>query len=168
MATKPQPKASPAAKAAAANAAAGAAARPFKPALLLVLLLPVAALMAPTAILLTAALTPTMVARLLDPTPGRYLTLTVFGMNAVGALYFLHQLWSMGEDFAGLMIVLGDSIGWLAAMAGAGCGWLLYLAMPAIAAKVAEGQSALRQRRVTRDLAQLVEEWGPGVASKEK
>jgi len=167
MATKPQPKASPAAARAAPAATAGAA-RPFKPALLLILLLPVAALMAPTAILLAAALMPTLAARILDPTPGRYLTLTVFGMNAVGALYFLHQLWSLGDDFASLMIVLGDSIGWLSAMAGAGCGWLLYLAMPAIAAKVAEGQSALRQRRVTRDLAQLVEEWGPGVAAKEK
>jgi len=164
MATKPQPKAS---QKTAATATAGAA-RPFKPALLLVLLLPVAALMAPTAILLAAALTPTLVARIIDATPGRYLTMTVFGMNAVGALYFLHQLWSMGDDFASLTIVLADSIGWLAAFAGAGCGWLLYLAMPAIAAKVAEGQSALRMRRVTRDLAQLTEEWGPGVAGKEK
>lgn len=166
MATKPQP---PAPQQAATAAAAGAAApRPFKPALLLVLLLPAAALMAPTAILLAAALSPTLVARIVDATPGRYLTLTVFGMNAVGALYFLHQLWSMGDDFASLAIVLGDGIGWLAAFAGAGCGWLLYLAMPAIAAKVAEGQSALRQRRVTRDLAQLKEEWGPGVAERDK
>jgi hypothetical protein len=160
MATKPQQNAAQAA----ANASG---AKPFKPALLLVLLLPVAAMMAPTAILLVAALTPTMVARLLDPTPGNYLTWTVFGMNVVGALYFLHELWSMGDDLSSMMIVIADPIGWLAAMAGAGCGWVLYLLMPMLAAKMAAGQSALRMRRVARDLTQLTEEWGPGVAGKD-
>lgn len=156
MASKPQ------------QSTAQVAAKPFKPALLLVLLLPVAALMAPTAILLVAALTPTMVARLLDPTPGNYLTWTVFGMNVVGALYFLHELWSLGDDFSSLMIVIADPIGWLAAMAGAGCGWVLYLIMPLLAARVAAGQSALRMRRVMRDLEQLTKEWGPGVAGKDE
>lgn len=156
MASKPQ------------QSTAQVAAKPFKPVLLLVLLLPVAALMAPTAILLVAALTPTMVARLLDPTPGNYLTWTVFGMNVVGALYFLHELWSLGDDFSSLMIVIADPIGWLSAMAGAGCGWVLYLIMPLLAARVAAGQSALRVRRVMRDLEQLTKEWGPAVAGKDE
>lgn len=159
MATKPQQNA--------AQPAGAGGARPFKPALLLILLLPVAALMAPTAILLVASLAPTMVARLLDPTRGSYLTWTVFGMNLVGSLYFLHELWLLGDEFSSLMIVIADPIGWLAAMAGAGCGWVFYLVMPLLAAKVAAGQSALRMRRVVRDLEQLTQEWGPGVASKE-
>jgi len=162
MATKPQPAKAPQA------AANPGGQKPFKPALLLVLLLPVAALMAPTAILLVASLVPTVAARLLDPTRGSYLTWTVFGMNVVGSLYFLHELWAMGDDFHSLLIVIADPIGWLAAMAGAGCGWLLYLAMPALAAKMAAGQSALRMRRVERDLAQLIEEWGPNVGAKDQ
>lgn len=157
MATKPQ-------QGATQDVANTGGAKPFKPALLLILLLPVAALMAPTAILLIASLAPTMVARLLDPTRGSYLTWTIFGMNVVGSLYFLHELWSLGDDFASLMIVIADPIGWLAAMAGAGFGWVLYLAMPMLAAKVAASQSALRMRRVRRDLEQLTEDWGPGVA----
>lgn len=161
MATKPQ-------QGTAQAAVDAGAAKPFKPILLLVLLLPVGALMAPTAILLVAALTPTMVARLLDPTRGSYLTWTVLGMNVVGALYFLHELWSLGDDFSSLMIVIADPIGWLAAMTGAGCGWVLYLVMPMLAAKMAAGQSGMRMRRVTRDLAQLTEEWGPGVATKDE
>jgi hypothetical protein len=136
--------------------------------LLLILLLPVAAMMAPTAILLVAALMPTMAARLLDPTPGNYLTWTVFGMNVVGALYFLHELWSLGDDFSSMMMVIADPIGWLAAMAGAGCGWVLYLLMPMLAAKIAAGQSAMRMRRVQRDLQQLTEEWGAGVAGTDE
>lgn len=152
MATKPD------------NAATAQQGKPFKPALLLILLLPVGVLMAPTAIVLLAALTPTYAARLVDGSPGRYLSWSVLGMNVVGALYFLHELWSLGDDFSAATMVLSDPIGWLCALAGAGCGWLLYLGMPAITAKMAEGQSALRMRRVRRDLAQLTEEWGPGVA----
>ncbi len=150
------------------SAAPAPQAKPFKPALLLILLLPAAALMAPTAIVLVAALMPTFAARLIDSSPGRYLTWTVLGMNAVGALYFLHELWSMGEDFGVVAIVLGDPIGWLAAFAGAGVGWVLYLGMPAIVAQMAGTQSALRLRRVRRDLAQLTEEWGPTVAGEKK
>lgn len=138
--------------------------KPFKPALLLVLLLPVAVLMAPTAIVLLAALMPTYAARLIDSSPSRFLTWTILGMNLVGAIYFLHELWSLGDDFGIVAIVLGDPIGWLAVFAGAGTGWLLYLVMPAIVARMAETQSTLRMRRVRRDIAKLTEEWGPGVA----
>lgn len=149
------------------NAPAAGGGMPFKPALLLVLLLPVAVMMAPTAIVLLAALMPTYAARLLDSSPGRFLTWTILGMNVVGALYFLHELWSLGEDFGVVAMVLGDPIGWLAVLAGAGCGWLLYLGMPAITARMAHTQSALRMRRCRRDLEKLVEEWGPGVARKD-
>lgn len=140
----------------------------FKPALLLLLLLPAAALMLPMAIVLAAALVPSLVARLVDSSQGRYLTLTVFSLNLVGALYFVHELLAMGNDFDVLAIVLRDSIGWLAALSGAGCGWLLFLAMPPVIAKMAEAQSALRMRRVHRDQAQLVEEWGQVVTQPDR
>jgi hypothetical protein len=150
-----------------AKAQTATAPKAFKPALLLVLLLPVAALMLPLAIVLCAALVPSLVARIVDAGPGRYLTFTVLSFNLVGALYFVHQLMIMGNDFETLPIVLQDSIGWLAAFSGAGCGWLLFLAMPPIIAKMAEAQSALRLRRVRRDQTQLTEEWGQVVAAKD-
>jgi len=150
-----------------AKAQAGPAPKGFKLALLLVLLLPAAALMAPMAIVLVAALVPSMVARIVDSGPGRYLTFTVFSLNLVGALYFVHELLTMGNDLASVSIVLQDSIGWLAAFSGAGCGWLLFLAMPSLAAKLAEARSALRMRRVHRDQTQLTKEWGEVVARKD-
>jgi len=146
---------------------ASSASKPFKPVLLLVLLLPVAALMAPMAIVLVAALVPTVVARIVDSSPGRYLTFTVFSLNLVGALYFVHELLTLGNDLGSVSIVLQDSIGWLAAFAGAGCGWLLFAAMPALVARTAEAQSALRMRRVQRDQTQLTEEWGQVIAAKD-
>jgi hypothetical protein len=142
----------------------GAQGKPFKPALLLILLLPVAVLMAPTAIVVLAALMPTYAARLIDNSRGHFLTYTILGLNIVGALWFLHELWAIGEGFGVIAVVLGDPIGWLCVFAGAGFGWLLYLGMPYVTARMAETQTALRLRRVRRDLEQLTQEWGPGVS----
>lgn len=153
---------------AAPTPAAATTPRAFNPMLLLVLLLPAAALMLPLAIVLCAALVPSLVARIVDSTPGRYLTFTVLSMNAVGSLYFVHELLTMGNDLGTLPIVLQDSIGWLAAFSGAGCGWLVFLAMPPIFAKLAEAQSALRLRRVRRDQTQLTDEWGQVIAAKDR
>jgi membrane associated rhomboid family serine protease len=150
-----------------APAKAQPAPKAFKPALLLVLLLPAAALMAPIAIVMVAALVPTVVARIVDSNPNRYLTFTVLGLNLVGSLYFVHQVVTKGNSLAVVLMVLQDSIGWLAALSGAGCGWLLFLAVPPLIAKMAEAQSGLRLRRVHRDQTQLINEWGEVVAAKD-
>lgn len=150
-----------------AKAEAAPAPKAFKPALLLVLLLPAAALMAPIAIVMVAALVPSVVARIVDASPNRYLTFTVLGLNLVGSLYFVHRVLTMGNSLEVAAMVLQDSIGWLAALSGAGCGWLLYLAVPPMIAKMAEAQSALRLRRVHKDQTQLINEWGEVVAAKD-
>jgi hypothetical protein len=150
-----------------AKAQASPAPKAFKPVLLLVLLLPAAALMAPIAIVMVAALVPSVVARIVDASPNRYLTLTVLGLNLVGSLYFVHRVLTMGSSLEVVALVLQDSIGWLAALSGAGCGWLLYLAVPPLIAKAAEAQSAMRLRRVHRDQTQLINEWGEVVAARD-
>ena len=155
------------AKQAPAKAQAASAPKAFKPALLLVLLLPAAFLMAPIAIVVVAALVPSVVARIVDAGPNRYLTFTVLGFNLVGSLYFVHQVLTMGNSLEVVALVLQDSIGWLAALSGAGCGWLLFLALPSLVGKLAEAQSGLRLRRVHRDQTQLINEWGEVVAAKD-
>jgi membrane associated rhomboid family serine protease len=155
------------AKQAPAKAQPAPAPKAFKPALLLVLLLPAAALMAPIAIVMVAALVPTVVARIVDSNPNRYLTFTVLGLNLVGSLYFVHQVVTKGNSLEVVAMVLQDSIGWLAALSGAGCGWLLFLAVPPLIAKMAEAQSGLRLRRVHRDQTHLINEWGEIVAAKD-
>ena len=147
-----------------AKAANAAAAKPFKPALLLILLLPVAALMAPLAIVLAAALIPTMVARIVDTSPNRYLTYSVLSLNVVGSLYFVQQTFVLGNSLGTVTLVLQDPVGWLSALVGAGCGWVLFLGLPALSARMAATQSALRLRRVHRDQSTLIKDWGPTVA----
>ena len=155
------------AKQAPAKAQPAPAPKAFKPTLLLVLLLPAAALMAPIAIVMVAALVPSVVARIVDSNPNRYLTFTVLGLNLVGSLYFVHQVLTKGNSLEVVAMVLQDSIGWLAALSGAGCGWLLFLAVPPLIAKMAEAQSGLRLRRVHRDQTQLINECGEVVAAKD-
>lgn len=147
-----------------AKARNAAAAKPFKPALLLILLLPVGALMAPLAIVLAAALIPTIVARIVDTSPNRYLTYSVLSLNGVGSLYFVHQTFVLGNNLGTVTLVLQDAFGWLSALVGAGCGWVLFLGLPSLAARMAATQSALRMRRVQRDKSQLVNDWGQTVA----
>ena len=156
------------AKQAPAKAQSAGESKGFKPAwLLLLLLLPAAALMAPVAIVLVAALVPTIVARIVDSSPARYLTFTVLSFNLVGSLYLVQQIFAKGNDLEAAMLVLKDPFGWLAALSGAGCGWLLFFAMPTLTAKMAEAQSALRMRRVHRDQTQLISEWGEAVSRKD-
>ena len=135
-----------------AKAANAAAAKPFKPALLLILLLPVAALI------------PTMVARIVDTSPNRYLTYSVLSLNVVGSLYFVQQTFVLGNSLGTVTLVLQDPVGWLSALVGAGCGWVLFLGLPALSARMAATQSALRLRRVHRDQSTLINDWGPSVA----
>ncbi len=149
--------------------ASGATAQPkFKPILLLLLLVPVGLLMLPSTIVLLAAMIPTAVARFVDLTPQRYLTLTVGAMNLAGSLWMLHDVWVLGGGFDAIVPTLRDSFAWLAALAGAGTGWVIYGAMGAVAAYFASVQTGIRLRRLRRDRESLLEEWGDAVRLQPK
>jgi hypothetical protein len=144
-------------------ASSNAAKTKFKPMLLLILLVPVGLFMLPSTIVLLAALVPTFVARVVDTTPQRYLTLTVGAMNVAGSLWMLHDVWMLGGGFDAVFPTLRDSFGWLAALLGAGAGWVIYGVMGAIAAYFATVQTGIRLRRLQRDQESLVAEWGDPV-----
>ena len=160
---------------AASNAAAKTAAKPGakqavpKPArkkgywLLLCLVMPVALLLLPSTLVLIPAMVPTLVARVVDPAPGRHLTITVGSLNFAGALWFMHDLWSNGQSFSAIMPTLGDMMGWLAALVGAGTGWGIYSLMPIVSRSIAATKSNLRLSRVRKGQEDLVEQWGDPV-----
>lgn len=149
-------------------AASGTAPTKFKPMLLLILLVPVGLFMLPSTIVLLAAMVPTAVARVVDPTPSRYLTLTVGAMNLAGSLWMLHAVWMAGGGFDSILPTLRDSFGWLAALLGAGAGWMIYSAMGVITAYAATVQSGIRLRRLQRERERLLEIWGEPVRQPAK
>jgi hypothetical protein len=160
---------------AASNAAAKAGAKPGakqaapKPAkkksywLFICLVVPVALLLLPSTLVLLVAMVPTLVARIVDPAPGRHLTITVGSLNFAGALWFMHDLWSAGQTFSAIVPTLSDMLAWLAALVGAGTGWALYSLMPIASRSIATTKSNLRLSRVRKSQADLVEDWGDPV-----
>jgi hypothetical protein len=131
--------------------------------LLICLVTPVALLLLPSTLVLIAAMVPTLVARVVDPAPGRQLTITVGSLNFAGALWFMHDLWSAGQSFSAIVPTLSDMIGWLATLVGAGMGWAIYSLMPIVSRGIATTKSNLRLSRVRKSQAELVEEWGDPV-----
>jgi hypothetical protein len=156
---------------AASNAAAKPGARPAAPQaprkrgpwLLICLAMPVALLLLPSTLVLIPAMVPTLVARVVDPAPGRHLTITVGSLNFAGALWFMHDLWADGQTFAAIMPTLGDMLGWLSALVGAGMGWVIYSLMPILSRSIATAKSNLRLRSVRKAQEDLVEQWGDPV-----
>jgi hypothetical protein len=149
---------------AASNASAQPAPRKSKGTLLAICLVtPVAILLLPSTLVLLAAMVPTLVARIVDPGPGRHLTISVGSLNLAGSLWFIHLLWSAGQSFSAVLPTLSDIIGWLAALLGAGLGWTIYSMMPAISRSIASTKSSLRLGRVRKAQVELVEQWGEPV-----
>lgn len=138
----------------------------LRPKLMLLLIVPLALVFFPTTAVVTTGMIPTLVALVVDGSPRRYLTITVGGLNLVGCSYFLHLLWSLPQGVAAIMIVLGSSYGWLYALLGAGCGWLLFLGMPPIIRSIAGTQAKIRLYRLNREMERMVEDWGPEVTSR--
>jgi hypothetical protein len=135
----------------------------IKPWVLFVPVLLIGLVFLPSTAVIGAGMLPTLVARVVDTSVGRRLTITVGSLNLVGCLYFLNRLWTSGQDVSDIPVVLGDSFGWLYALTGAGMGWIVFGGMPSLIAKIAQTQTALRVRRINNDQDRLVEEWGEAV-----
>src|SRR3954462_5771833 len=112
--------------------------------LVLLLLMPVALILLPTTLVVLPAMVPTLVARIVDPGPGRHLAVTVGSLNLAGALWFIHDMWSAGQSFAAIAPTLSDPMGWLAPLVGAGAGWTVHWVMPVIRRRIAETKSSVR------------------------
>jgi hypothetical protein len=129
----------------------------------ILVLLPLALLLLPATIVLACAMVPTMVARIVDPWPGRYLTISVGCLNFAGSLWFMYELWTGGASLAAIWPTLGSMFGWLSALVGAGVGWAIYSTMPVITRSIVVTKSNLRLRGVRKDQEELVEQWGEAV-----
>ena len=130
---------------------------------LLLLAMPVALLLLPSTLVLIPAMAPTLVARIVDPLPGRHLTITVGCLNFAGSLWFMHELWGDGQTFSAVMPTLGSMMGWLSALMGAALGWAIHSTMPVIARQIATTKSNLRLGRVRKAQEELVKIWGDPV-----
>lgn len=114
----------------------------------------------PTVIVLFVGMIPTIVAYIIDLTPGRYAARCVAGLNIAGVVPFLNNLWASTNDLPAAIGVVTDVYAWFAFYAASGVGWALFVSLPGFVATF-KTYSAKRKANALRErLEQLKEEWG--------
>jgi hypothetical protein len=134
-----------------------------KPYVMIALALPVAIVMLPTAIVLAAAMVPTLVAWAVDPKGRRYLAVTVGALNFAGSLFFLALLWTDVNDVPHALGVLRNIYGWLIAYGAAAAGYGVHYMMPSMTEGIVRFRAEARLGRLEKEMRETVEEWGEAV-----
>lgn len=144
--------------------AAGSGRRIWRTLATLVFLLPAAAVLLPTTLVILVTMLPTLAAWLVDRQPGRALAVSVGLLNFAGSLPGVLEVWTNGHDVAAARWVLSDAGVWLAAYSAAGVGWLLFIVLPPMLRAFYARSTARRIRALQRRQEQLEKDWGPEVA----
>ncbi|MBK1698569.1 hypothetical protein [Rhodovibrio salinarum] len=159
----------PAAKSAARQASAHPGGRRLWRSLsLIVLLLPAAAVLLPTTLVLVVCMMPTLAAWLVDRQPGRALATSVCLLNLAGSLPAVLEVWNRGHDVASAQWVMSDPVTWLAAYGAAAVGWLLFALLPPVLRAYHARTTARRIRQLQKKQEALEKDWGPEVAADVK
>src|SRR5579859_1313744 len=117
----------------------------------------------PICLLMAFALVPTMVAWLVDNTPGQSLIRTVAPLNLASSLPFAIKLWHENNSLAQVFTFLSAGYTWVALYGAALFGWLLYYLGPAVIRTIVERRiERARLAAIARQQA-LKDEWGDEV-----
>jgi hypothetical protein len=131
----------------------------------IVLLLPAAAVLLPTTLVLTVCLLPTLAAWLVDRQPGRPVATAVCLLNLAGSLPGVIEVWINGHTVSAAQWVLADAVTWLAAYGAAAVGWLLFALLPPLLRAYHARGTARRIRQLHKRQEALEKDWGPEVAA---
>ncbi len=132
----------------------------FRMMLVLVVLLLTIVTALPTFIVIMIGMVPTLVAFIVDLTPGRYLCRCVAGLNVAGIAPFVHKLWTGENNVDAALHIIGDSLSWLAFYGSAGFGWMLFLSLPGVVAAAQTINARRKVRLLHESQKNLAYEWG--------
>ncbi|MFD2204085.1 hypothetical protein [Kiloniella antarctica] len=130
---------------------------------LLIIVLLLAAVLMPSAILMCVLMVPSIVAFVVDRTPQRYLTMTVSLPNFCGVLPGLAALWERGQTFDGAFNGIADPWNMMVAYSAAGMGWVIFFATPLIVGSYLNISTEGKIKSIRRYQDVLIEAWGEGV-----
>ncbi len=133
--------------------------------LLMMVLLPFAALFLPTLAVLALGLLPTLGAYVADRGREKHLAVTVGLLNLCGCVHALIELWSVGQSYNAMSAAIHDVYNWLIAYGAAGCGWLIYLSMPPLVRAYYKVVTESRIQVLRREQRKLVELWGEEITA---
>ena len=114
----------------------------------------------PTTILLAVGMTPSLVALVIDVTPGRYLARCVAGLNVAGTVPFIGTLWSGVNDISSAIAIVSDPFAWLTMYGAAAIGWLLFLGLPGVVTMLRSLNAKRRVNALRAIQKELMREWG--------
>jgi hypothetical protein len=117
----------------------------------------------PTVTLLAVGMTPSVVAYLVDLSPGRYACRCVAALNFAGTFPYVINLWNTGHTMAGTFKIAADPFAWLVMFSAAGVGWLMFIGVPGMAATIQSFNAKRSVESLKERQRVLVEEWGKGV-----
>ncbi len=118
----------------------------------------------PGGILLVGGTLPTIACWLSDRLPGKPFAVSVALMNMGGVAIFLIRVVPYGHNFDKAMIIVGDSLTWLAIYMFAMIGWGIYFGLPVLISRYLSAQIRYRIDRVQKRQKDLIEMWGKDVA----
>jgi hypothetical protein len=117
----------------------------------------------PSVIVIAVGLVPSVVAYIVDQTPGRYASRCVGALNLAGLAPVLNRLWTGQNDINAALAIITDVYSWLAIYGASAIGWLLFLGLPNIVSTVLS-MNANRRINALRDRQKdLVREWGKSI-----
>ena len=106
---------------------------------------------------------PTLVAFIVDTTPGRYLTRCVAGMNLAGLSPFMHHLWMTDHSMSTAMKTVTNVRAWFTFYGASALGWLLFLGLPGAVAMFRTLNGKRRIYMLREKQKQLINEWGDSI-----
>jgi len=113
----------------------------------------------PTVPIVVVGMIPTAVALFVDRDPHKTAAICVAGLNFAGVGPFIAVLWKGPDSLYHSMAILGDVYTWLAMYGAAALGWLLYLALPPLAASILRIRAAQQVAGLKAQQAKLREAW---------
>ncbi|TQV81758.1 hypothetical protein [Denitrobaculum tricleocarpae] len=131
----------------------------------ILLAIPVSAVLLPTCLLLLVLMLPTMVAFIVDGTPGRKFVITVGMMNLAGTVPAVVDLWGHGQTFQASFEGMSNVFAWAGALMASGVGWLIYWVMPPIIANYQGIASRAQVLSLRAKQKKLIAAWGDEVAA---
>jgi hypothetical protein len=118
--------------------------------------------------LLFIGMLPTLVAFLVDSTPGRYAAMCVGGMNFCGVFPWVWQLWTGDNSISAAVETMTDPFALLVMYGAAAFGWILFMIVPPVIGAVMAVVSQHRIAQLRADQRELIAEWGPEIATAER
>lgn len=117
-----------------------------------------------TVLMLFFGLMPSFVALIIDRGEGKNAMFCVLGLNFSGLFPFMSDVWFGDHSIDGATNVMTDVFSLLVIYGAAGFGWMLYMALPPVVTSFLSVMSTRRVELLRETQAEIVVEWGEGVA----